>query len=193
MTVPFRTTMGIGSLGSQSVSIKRKFRWTLGITRDCDNSLIPEHYVKLASRPNITIEETELNFLNGKTWIPGKGTWETITVTYYDVGGSGLTQDNRELFNWLSSVYGFQDVRTLQNSKTSQYTGTGTLILWDGCGQAMEQWVLRGMWPQSINFGELDYASSEECTIELTMRYTSVEYQSYCPGFTPQGCPCVVC
>ena len=40
--------------------------------------------VKVAARPSITIEETEINYLNDKTWIPKKGTWEAITVTHFD-------------------------------------------------------------------------------------------------------------
>lgn len=34
-----------------------------------------------------------------------------------------------------------------------------------------EQYVLVNPWWQSISFGELEYGPTEECTIELSLRY----------------------
>jgi len=52
----------------------------------------------------------------------------------------------------------------------------------------LETWQLQHMWPTAINFGELDYSSSEEATIELTLRYSDVKYRSFCPAFDPFAC-----
>ena len=183
--------MGIGELGGPNVSLKRKFRWLFKVEALNNNSIIvPEHFVKMAARPNISIEETEINFLNAKTWIPGKGSWETITVTYYDVavaGGGG----NTGLWTWLANVYDFTNSVTLkQNSIRQNYACKGVCQLYDGCGTPLEQWVLKDCWPQAVNFGELDYSSSEECTIEVTLRYSSVEYSSLsgCVGTPAPNC-----
>jgi hypothetical protein len=182
--------MGLGKIGFDNIVFKRKFRWTFEVHDICGGRTIPKDYVKLASRPNVSIEETEINFLHGKTWVPGKATWETITLTYYDVAG---TPDNLPLFDWLASVYEFTDpVRLRMGSIRRDYAGRGLLILYDGCGQMLEEWTLRDCWPQSINFGELDYSNSEECTIELTLRYSQVSYRSLCPEYTPQTC-CTPC
>lgn len=169
--------MGIGRLGNSDLVFKRKFRWTLRWEGFCNGRKVPEHFVKLAARPSLTIEETEINFLNAKTWIPGKGTWETITVTYYDVN----TQDNIDLYTWLAAVYDFARPGQLNQGRRSDYAAIGTLTLYDGCGASMEEWKLKDAWPQSINFGDLDYSNSEEVTIELTIRYSQVEYTSLCP------------
>lgn len=182
--------MGMGKLGFSNVVFKRKFRWSLEIRDICGGLVVPRDYVKLASRPNISIEETEINFLHGKTWIPGKGSWETITVTYFDVAN---TTDNFPLYTWLASVYEFTNPVLLRmGSSRRDYAGTGLLTLYDGCGQELEIWELRDMWPTAINFGELDYSSSEEVTIELTLRYSQVSYQSLCPKFVPSAC-CTPC
>lgn len=181
--------MGMGQLALGNVVFKRKFRWTFKVDDFCNGTEIPEHFVKLASRPNLSIEETEINFLNGKMWIPGKGSWETITVTYYDVA----TDLNRELYNWLATVYDYTDpVNLRQASQSRDYSGTATLVLYDGCGSPLEKWTLGDIWPQAINFGELDYSSSEECTVELTLRYSEVAFESCCPAFVPKACcsPC---
>jgi hypothetical protein len=181
--------MGIGALGFNNLIFKRKFRWTLRIFDICGGQEIPKDYVKLAARPNITIEETEINHLNAKTWIPGKGTWETITVTYYDVA----TIDIKPLYDWLATVYDFVDpVALKQGSIRADYAGKAELVLYDGCGQELEIWTLGDVWPQAINFGELDYSNSEEVTIELTLRYSDVAYEPICPSFNIESC-CTPC
>lgn len=181
--------MGIGQLGFKNLIFKRKFRYTLEFQDICGTQSVPRHYVKTASRPNLAIEETEINFLNAKTWIPGKGSWETMTVTYIDVA----TADVAPLFNWLASVYNFTDPINLeQGSQRQDYTATAILKLWDGCGQLLERWTMTDVWPTAINFGELDYASSDECTIELTLRYSNVKYEPICPGFEIHPC-CTPC
>jgi hypothetical protein len=178
--------MGIGVIGRPDMVFKRKFRWTLEITGFCNNesSKIPESFVKTASRPNLSLEELEINHLNAKTWIPGKASWETITVTYIDVAH----MDMQSLWNWLATIYDFTDPVNLKQGIKRDWDSTGILTLYDGCGTMLEQWQLQHMFPTAINFGELDYSSSEEATIELTLRYSDVIYQSFCPAFTPKSC-----
>lgn len=175
--------MGLGELGSQTVALKRKFRYTFEVNDICGGN-IPASFVKLASRPNYTVEETQIDFLNGRTWIPGKISWETINVTYYDVA----TNANVNLWKWLASVYDFNDA--IQSNQATVrggpnrpgYAGTGILTMYDGCGNTIEIWTLSDVWPTSINFGDLDYSNSETADIELTLRYSQVNYQSLVPG-----------
>jgi hypothetical protein len=168
-----------------SLIFKRKYRWTFEVS--WNGQKIGKNFVKLASRPNLTIEETEINYMHGKMWIPGKASWETITVTYYDVSrasGSGIVG----LYSWLASIYNFQDTgekmmqqTTIQGDATGGvrgggWAGTGLLAMYDGCGTELENWQLKGVWPSAVNFGDLDYSSSEEVTIELTLRYYQAIY-----------------
>ena len=185
--------MGLGPLVTNgNLVFKRKYRWTFELRPFCKRGTIPTYFVKLAARPSLTIEETEINYLNGKMWIPGKGTWETTTVTFYDLsdGSTGLA----DLYTWLATTYDFTDpVKLKQSSKIGSladgkgYSCNGALKLYDGCGTMMEEWDLSNMWPQAVNFGELDYSSSEEVTIEVTLRYSQVRYINYCGG---QPNPC---
>jgi hypothetical protein len=182
--------MGIGRLGGNDLIHKRKFRWTFAVERD-GGKRVPASFVKMAARPNIAIEETEINFLNAKTWIPGKGAWEQIQITYYDVTALDGT-GNEELWSWLASVYNFIDNITLtQSSRRRCYGGTGVCTMYDGCGQELEEWRLFDCWPTSVNFGELDYGSSEEATIEVQLRYSNVKYTNKCgPNPTARCCGC---
>lgn len=185
MAVP----MGIGRLGFNNTIFKRKFRYTFELFNICGGLSVPKHFVKVAARPSLSIEEQEINFLNGKMWIPGKASWETMTVTYIDVA----TLDAAPLFTWLASVYNFTDPINLQmGSQAQDYSATALITMLDGCGQILEYWQLSGVWPTAINFGDLDYASSEEATIELTLRYHEVKYFPICPNFTITPC-CTPC
>lgn len=168
--------MGIGRLGAPDIIIKRKFRWTLEITTPCGN--VPKHYVKLAARPSLDIDEIELNFLNATTWAPGKGKWQPINVTYVDVA----SQEMVGLYSWIATVYDFTDPFNLRQSEKAGWNGTALLTMYDGCGKQIENWLLQSCWPQSVNFGDLDYSSSDEATIELTLRYSDVRYRSTCGG-----------
>lgn len=177
---------------------KRKYRWTFEV--EWNGQKIGKNFVKLASRPNLTIEETEINYMHGKMWIPGKASWETITVTYYDVSkaqNNGITG----LYSWLASIYNFQDLGQKQMQQTTiqgdgttgsdGWAGNALLMMYDGCGNELENWRLKGVWPSAVNFGDLDYSSSEEVTVELTLRYYQAIYENKCgnkPNPVCKGC-----
>ena len=181
--------MGIGLLGDPNLIIKRKFRWTLQFRLNSTGETVGESFVKVAARPNLTIESTELNYLNAKNFIPGKGTWETMTVTYIDVAGPSLVP----LWSWLASVYDYTNSTDLhQGAVQSDYTATGYLVMWSGCGDPLEAWELKNVWPEGIDFGELDQSSSEEAQISLTLRYNAALYENFC-GAQPHGPACSPC
>jgi hypothetical protein len=182
--------MGIGVIGQPDMRFKQNYRFTFEIFGFCNNAanIVPEHFVKAASRPSLEIEEIEINHLNAKTWIPGKGTWQTINVTYYDVANI----QQRALWNWMATIYDFTDPVNLKQGERVNWSATGALNMYDGCGTLLEGWELQHMFPTSIEFGELDYESSEISEIQLTLRYSNVKYRSYCPDYTPIGC-CTGC
>ena len=181
--------MGIGLLGN--AAFKRKYRWTFQVEQVGGEGgfNIGGAYVKSGNRPQIDIDETEINFLNGKTFIPGKATFNEISFTYYDVAVLADETVN-SLLRWINRVYNFEQIGTSTQIKATQgsypnsagtgYAGTGVLTLLDGCGFAVEQWKLINCWPKSINFGDLDYSSSDECNIELSLRYSFATYNNFC-------------
>lgn len=181
--------MGIGQLGFSNTEFKRKFRFTFELFNICGSKKVPKHYVKLASRPNISIEEVQIDFLNARGWIPGKNSLEPINVTYYDV----TADDAAPLYDWLSTLYNLTDpVNFTMGSIRDDYSATGILSVCDGCGSILETWEMRDMFPTSINFGDVDYESSDISTIELTLRYSWLKYNSLCPKLKITPC-CTGC
>ena len=45
---------------------------------------VPAYLIKTANRPQITFEEVELNHMNVKRYVKGKGAWEELEITLYD-------------------------------------------------------------------------------------------------------------
>lgn len=175
-------SMGIGQYGSdQNLVLKRRFRWLFSISTCGGSNVVPPYFVKVSSRPDIAIEATEINFLNEKTWVPGKAAWEEITVTYLDVATTSSNGGNIALWNWLASVYDYTCSARWMNSRLQDWAGTASLVMLDGCGNLVEAWKMGNMFPTSIKFGELDYSSSEIVEISLTLRYSDVTY-------TPSPC-----
>ena len=113
---PGQIAMGLGPLGDGRAIFKRKFRWTFEIEYCCANPgggrQVASSFVKTGARPNIDIDEVEINYLNGVTWIPGKGKWQTIEIAYYDVSSASGTLGQVStlgLLGWIASVYNFTD------------------------------------------------------------------------------------
>lgn len=177
MAVP----MGIGNIGLPGIIIKRKFRWTFELYTPC--GFVPRHYVKLAARPQLDIDELEVPFLNAVTWFPGRGKWQPITVTYIDTNDFSMTP----LWDWITSIYNYQDSVALTQTEKVGWNAVGVLNMLDGCGTIMETWWLGSAWPQSINFGDVDYSNSAEQNIEITLRYSEVKHIGYC---SPTGIAC---
>ena len=183
-------SMGIGQLGQPGTIIKRKFRFTL--EWETPVGIVPIHFVKVAQRPSLEMGEVELNFLNAVTWIPGKGRFQPLSVTYIDVAH----EEMKPLYDWISQVYGFQlygeNGDNLTQSEKAGWAAEGILKIFDGCGKELERWTLYDCWPQSINFGELGYEDSEVCNIDLTVRYSRAKLEGINCMPTPEG-DCVGC
>lgn len=182
--------MGIGDLGSPAIIIKRKFRFTLDIQHPFGT--IPRSYVKVASRPKLTIEEKELNFLNSTEYYPGKGKWDALDVTYIDVVDKAGT--TLQIHNWIRTVWNFHDVVNMRQSEMLGWGGLANLGMYDGCGNLLELWQLAKCFPTSVDFGDLSYAESDEATIQLQIRYSQVHYFNYCgPKLDPNTNNCMGC
>jgi hypothetical protein len=65
--------------------------------------------------------------------------------------------------------------------RIGDFYGDRTFVGWD----TLEEWTLKNAWPTSINFGELDYSSSDTCEIGITWRYSDVIYKNMCKPWQP--------
>jgi hypothetical protein len=137
---------------------KRKFRWILQIDG------IDAFVLKTAARPQQTFEETVVDFINVKRYLSGKGAWNPIQVTMHDPIAPSASQ---KIMDWVRLNF---EPLTGRMGYASFYKKDISLKLLDPQGTVVELWDGTGCWPQDINFGDLDYASSDNVEISFSIR-----------------------
>ncbi len=139
----------------------RKNRFLLRFPSDLG---IQTWWVSNASRPTITMQETEIPFINTSTWVVGRYIWEQISVTLRDPIGPSASQAVMEWIRLASeSVTGRQGYAVA-------YKRDLILEMLDPTGTTVSQWILKNVMPVTSNFGELSYDDDSLATIELTLR-----------------------
>lgn len=139
----------------------RKNRFLLRFPSDLG---IQSWWVASASRPTITMGETEIPFINTSTWVVGRYIWEQLSVTLRDPIGPSASQAVMEWIRLASeSVTGRQGYAVA-------YKRDLILEMLDPTGVVVSQWIIKNAMPVVGNFGELSYDDDALATIELTIR-----------------------
>ena len=158
-------TLDVNTLLSSTYEPKRKFRWVLQIDG------IDAFTLKTASRPSFTFDETVIDYINTKRYLMGKMTPNTIPVVLYDPIAPSAAQ---AVMNWVRLGY---EVVTGRMGYATYYKKNLSLKLLDPQGSVIELWDVQGAWVQEVNFGDLDYASSDAMEVSFTMRFDSAVQQ----------------
>lgn len=192
-SAPDGIKMGIGTFLPKEVLFKRRYRWLffIGAYNNADGvsgneATISPVCVTMASRPNLSIDETELNFLNEKGYVAAKPTWEPLPVTFLDFAKEGGGGADEAVLSWIRRCYYFDNPTSsgMMGDGGQYYKRTCAVAMYNGIGQKMEEWRLYGCWVQSSNWGDLDYAANENATIECSLRFDNAELKL---GFGASG------
>lgn len=154
-------------LQSPDVCFKRKFRWLFKIpevSAEGIDTLPPEK----GARPSLSFKEVEVQHLNEIIYYPGKPDWKPINLTLYD-----LKKNRNPIITWLSEQYNPQTgAWKIGFGGGGQFKKSVALLeMYDGCGNIIEAWQFENIWPNNIEWGELDMSDSQYVTIDLTLRY----------------------
>jgi len=158
-------TLEVAQLLANTYEPKRKFRWILQIDG------VDAFVMKTAARPQATFEETVVDYVNAKRYLSGKMAWNPMAVTMHDPVAPSAAQ---KIMDWLRLNY---EPLTGRMGYATFYKKDITLKLLDPQGTVVELWDIRGAWPQDINWGDLDYASSDNAEIAFTMRFDNATLQ----------------
>ena len=158
-------TLAVTDMLPNKFEPKRQFRWVLAIEG------IDAFIVKTASRPNVSIEEIEIPYINHKRYVAGKASFETLSVTLHDpIAPSGAQQVMewvRTHFESVSGRAGYADF----------YKRDIQLKMLDPIGTVVELWDIKGGFLTAADFGSLDYGTSEPTEISLTIRFDNCVLQ----------------
>ena len=126
---------------------------------------IPAYLIKTANRPQITFEEVQLDHLNVRRWVKGKGVWQQLQVTLYDPVVPSAAQ---AVMEWVRLSH---ESVTGRDGYSDFYKKDVTFQVLGPVGDVVEEWKLKGAWCQDVQFGDLDFASSDPVDITMTLRY----------------------
>ena len=158
-------TLAVSDMLPNKFEPKRQFRWVLAIEG------IDAFIVKTATRPNISIEEVEIPFINHKRYIAGKSSFETLSVTMHDpIAPSGAQQVMewvRTHFESVSGRAGYADF----------YKRDIQLKMLDPIGTVVELWDIKGAFLTAADFGSLDYSANDPSEISLTIQFDNCVLQ----------------
>ena len=126
---------------------------------------IDSYICKTAQRPKMTSEIVELDHINIKRKLQGKGEWQDITITLYDPIVPSAAQSVME---WIR--LGHESI-TGRRGYADFYKKDLDFYMLGPVGDKVEQWKIKGAFIQQANFGDLSFDSNEPATIELTLSY----------------------
>ena len=155
---------GGGGGPSNTIEVRRAHRWvfeTLGPV--APNVLL---LLQSAQRPSFSFDEPEMHHNQEKVYFAGKQSWEPISLVWYD--GEQSPDVSEAVYNWLNTVV---DIPSANVAPVNTYKAEASLQVQDGQGASNERWEMYGVWPQAVNYQELNYTSTDLMTVEATMRY----------------------
>ena len=179
-TVPLANDQSSASQGLLMPKLQYRFRVVLenfGVSTP--RSELTKQVIDV-TRPNLTFDDVTLDVYNSKVYLPGKHTWEAITINLRDDVNNSVSklvgeqvQKQFDFFEQASAASGID------------YKFTTRIEMLDGGNGAtapgiLETWELYGSYVQSVNYNTLDYKTSEPATITLSIKYDNAIQ-------TPQG------
>jgi hypothetical protein len=129
---------------------KRENRWILRFPSSLG---INEWYVESFSRPKLTINSKEIEFLNTSTFVAGRFKWEALSVKFRDPIGPSASQ---AVMEWIRLC---AESVTGRMGYAAGYKKNVDLEMLDPTGVVVEKWILEGAFLTSYDGGTLAYNS----------------------------------
>jgi hypothetical protein len=163
--------MGLGMLGHTTTYPHKRNRHRWVLEADFDGLKAGPMFVKVPLRPSLDIQETE----NGDGTKEYNSKWQDFKFT---IDATDQIDAAQTLWPILAKTYQFVEVDPVVNEEPPKepLKGKITLKLVDGAGTALETWTISDAYFVTIDFGELDFQSSDATTIECGVRFQYVEY-----------------
>jgi len=123
------------------------------------------------TRPSVSFDPIDIDIYNSRVRLAGKHTWDDINVNLRDDASGAVTKLVGEQ---LQRQLDFMEQSSA--SSGSDYKFTTRLEILDGGNGAnepnvLETWEIYGCYLSNVNYGDMNYSSSEPATVSLTLRY----------------------
>jgi hypothetical protein len=126
---------------------------------------IPSYFIKKAKTPSITFTDIKLDHINVYRKIKGKGEWQDITISLYDpIAPSGA----QAVMEWVRLSH---ESVTGRDGYSDFYKKDISLNTLGPVGDIVGEWVIKGAYVKSADFGEYDWSADAYISLELTLAY----------------------
>ena len=133
---------------------------------------IPSFIMKKVSRPQIECGEVVLDHINIIRKVKGKCKWGDITMTLYDpIVPSGA----QAVMEWVRTQH---ESVTGRDGYADFYKKDFNIFVLGPVGDKIENWVVKGAYVKTAQFGDLDWSTETQVEIQLTLGvdYCVLEY-----------------
>lgn len=125
--------------------------------------LIPSFMVKVVNAPSFTDEVIKLDHINSYRKLRGKREWGDMDITLYDpITPSGA----QAAMDWARLSY---ESVTGRAGYSDLYKKDLTFNQLGPAGDVVGEWIIKGAFISSANFGTYDWSSSDVVDIQLTL------------------------
>lgn len=164
-----------GATGSGILMPKLKYRFRVsflgGFGGEAESRTLTQN-VQNVTRPKITYEEVTIDSYNSRSYIQGKHSWESISVTIRD-----------DITNSVSKLVGAQVQRQFNHFQQStpaagnDFKFDMQIEVLDGVNAgASEVWFLEGCFLTNVDYSDGDYSANDPVTITMTVRYDNATH-----------------
>ena len=170
-TVPLATNQSASTQGLLMPKLKYRFRAifeNFGVSSD---RVELTKQVSDISRPNLNFNPFVIEAYNSKVNLVGKPSWDPVSVNLRDDAGGNVS---RLVGEQIQKQFDFAE----QSSASSgiDYKFVLKFEMLDGGNGAnqpnvLETWELYGAFITTVNYGEMNYGTSEPAMISLTVTY----------------------
>jgi len=134
---------------------------------------IPAYLIKKASSPSFEAGEITLDHINVYRKIKGKVKWGDMTLDLYDpIAPSGA----QSVMEWARLAH---ESVTGRDGYSDFYKKDIVLNVLGPVGDVVSEWIIKGAYVKSANFGDYDWSQGETATnisLTITMDYCVLNY-----------------
>ena len=158
-------TLSVTDMLPNKFEPKRNYRWVLAIEG------IDSFLVTSANRPNISITEKKIEYINSYRRVASKLEFQDLTIKLHDpIAPSGAQQ----MMEWIRTHYESVSGRA---GYADFYKRDIQLKMLDPIGTVVELWDIKGAFLTSVNFSSLDYSSDDIMMIDATIKFDNCVLQ----------------
>jgi len=171
MTVPLASDQTSSSQGLLMPKLKYRFRVifeNIGVTTP--RTELTKQVMDF-TRPQISFTEVPIDVYNSKVYLAGKHEWQALTVNLRDDAGGNVAklvgeqlQKQLDFMEQSSAASGIDYKFTMRCEMLDGGNGASTPTV-------LETWEIYGCFITNVNYGDVNYGSSDPVTVALTIRF----------------------